>query len=209
MRIILILSVFLSFRAFAQVNIDYKMKLLEENVQNSQSNFDKYKENLKISVKNFNEATRIVNELRGLKKQAVRDSKRSKSNALVFGQVIDKYTDFVAKEQANILKEEEAVRKLEQLILSVKENTNKRRNLIASYNEQVELARAEITKWRQKDEDVKMVMKDISEREVGALEERKLWGEKKETYRTETKKWAKEAGRAKRTLATFERLRAD
>jgi len=109
--------------AFTQVDIDKKMKLLEKNVENAQSNFNQFKENLVISVKNFNEATRVVNELRALKKQAVRDTKRAESNSLVLGQVIGKYTEYVAQEESNILKEQEAVKKLETLILSIKENS--------------------------------------------------------------------------------------
>ena len=193
--------------AFTQVDIDKKMKLLEKNVENAQSNFNQFKENLVISVKNFNEATRVVNELRALKKQAVRDTKRAESNSLVLGQVIGKYTEYVAQEESNILKEQEAVKKLETLILSIKENSQKRRGLITSYTGEIEKTQAEIEKWRVKKREVASVIDDIGGRESGALDERKKWMGKKEVYKKETKKWSRESKNAKKTLLTFEKLR--
>lgn len=193
--------------AFAQVDIDKKMTLLEKNVENAESNFKQFKENLVISVKNFNEATRVVNELRTLKKQAVRDTKRSDTNSLVFGQVVGKYNEYVAQEQSNILKEEEAVKKLEALIVSIKENTDKRRNLITAYTDEINKSQDEIEKWRTKKREVASVIEDIDGRESGALGERKKWMDKKEVYKQETKKWAREVKSAKKTLLTFEKLR--
>jgi len=193
--------------AFAQVDIDKKMKLLEKNVENAQSNFNQFKENLVISVKNFNEATRVVNELRALKKQAVRDTKRAESNSLVLGQVIGKYTEYVAQEESNILKEQEAVKKLETLILSIKENSQKRRGLITAYTGEIEKTQSEIEKWRVKKREVASVIDDIGGRESGALDERKKWMDKKEVYKKETKKWSRESKNAKKTLLTFEKLR--
>jgi len=205
--ILLCVSMGWTSSAFAQVDIDKKMKLLEKNVENAQSNFNQFKENLVISVKNFNEATRVVNELRNLKKQAVRDTKRSETNSLVFGQVVGKYNEFVAQEQSTILKEEEAVRKLEALILSIKENTEKRRGLITAYTDEINKSQGEIEKWRTKKREVASVIEDIGSRESGALDERKKWMDKKEVYKKETKKWSREVKNAKKTLLTFEKLR--
>ena len=205
-KVILAISLIGSM-ATAQVDIDYKVDLLQKNVENAQSNFDRFKENLTTSVKNFNEATRTVNELRNLKKQAIKDKKRSDSNALTYASVLEKYNEFVAQEQANILKESDAVQKLEALILKVKENTAKRQNLIVSYNAEVEKMRSEIENWRQKEREVSSVIEDIESREVGALEERLLWEEKKETYRGEAKKWASELKTAEKTYSIFKNLR--
>lgn len=193
--------------ANAQVDIDYKVDLLQKNVENAQSNFDRFKENLTTSVKNFNEATRTVNELRNLKKQAIKDKKRSDSNALTYASVLEKYNEFIAQEQANILKETDAVQKLEALVLRIKENTAQRQNLIVGYNAEIEKMRAEIENWRQKEREVAAVIEDIGSREVGALEERKLWEEKKETYRSEAKKWASELKTAEKTYSIFKNLR--
>jgi thymidylate synthase len=170
----------LTTTAFAQVDIDKKMNLLEKNVENAESNFNQFRDNLNISVKNFNEATRVVNELRKLKKQALRDTKRSETNALVYGQVIGKYNEFIASEQSNILKEEEAVTKLENLIQNIKKNTDERRGLISSYNVEIQKAEAEVGVWREKKREVASVIGDIGDREVGALDERKKWMGKKE-----------------------------
>jgi len=205
--ILLCVSMGWTSAAFSQVNIDKKMKLLEKNVENAQSNFNQFKENLVISVKNFNEATRVVNELRTLKKQAVRDTKRADTNSLVFGQVVGKYNEFVAGEQSSILKEQEAVKKLEALIVSIKENSEKRRGLIVAYTDEIKQSQAEIEKWRTKKREVASVIDDIGSRESGALNERKKWMGKKEVYKKETKKWAREVKNAKKTLLTFEKLR--
>jgi chromosome segregation ATPase len=149
----------------------------------------------------------VVNELRNLKKQALRDTKRSEKNAVIFGKVIDKYDEFKAQEQANILKEEEAVKKLETLISSIRENTQARRDLIASYEQEIEKADSEVEKWKAKRREVASVIEDIGSREEGALGERQKWMEKKEVYKKETKKWAKETGSAKKVLLTFEKIR--
>jgi len=206
-RILLAITILFTSTAFAQVDIDYKLELLEKNVENAQSNFDRFKENLSTSVKNFNEATKTVNDLRNLKKQAIKDKKRSNSNALTYASALDKYNEFIAQEQANILKEQDAVKKLEALVLKVKENTKKREGLIAGYNSEVEVMRTEIENWRQKERDIASVVDDIDSREVGALEERKLWEEKKETYRGEAKKWSTELKDAEKTFSIFENLR--
>jgi len=205
--VLLCVSIGWTGSALAQVNIDKKMKLLEKNVENAQSNFNQFKENLVISVKNFNEATRVVNELRNLKKQAIRDTKRAETNSVVFGQVVGKYNEFVAQEQSSILKEEEAVKKLEALIVSIKENSQKRRDLITAYTDEVGKAQGEIEKWRTKKREVASVIDDIGSRESGALEERKKWMSKKEVYKKETQKWSREVKNAKKTLLTFEKLR--
>lgn len=205
--LLVVLSTVCVGTAYGQVDIDRKMGLLQKNVNNAESNFKQFKENLTISVKNFNEATRVVNELRNLKKQALRDTKRSETNAVVFGKVIEKYNEFNAQEQASILKEEEAVAKLETLIASIKENTQKRRDLILSYGQEIQKADAEIEKWNMKKREVASVIEDIGSREEGALNERKKWMEKKEVYKKETKKWAKEVGTAKKVLLTFEKIR--
>lgn len=204
--IVLLISVFTS-AAYAQVDINKKMSLLDKNVKNAESNFNQFKDNLNISVKNFNEATRVVNELRKLKKQALRDTKRSETNALVFGQVMGKYSEFIAAEQASILKEEEAVRKLEQLVENIKGNTLKRRGLIEGYNTEITKAETEVEVWREKKREVASVISDIGEREGGALEERGKWMDKKEVYKKETRKWAKELRSSKKTLLTFEKIR--
>lgn len=193
--------------AFAQVDINKKMNLLAENVKNAESNFSQFRDNLNISVKNFNEATRVVNELRKLKKQALRDTKRSETNSLVFGQVMGKYNDFIASEQSNILKEEEAVGKLEALIQKIKANTEQRKQLISSYNVEIQKAEAEMGVWKEKKREVASVIDDIGSREAGALDERKKWMAKKEVYKKETKKWSKELKGAKKTLLTFEKIR--
>ena len=205
--IIMCVSMGFASSAFSQVDIDKKMKLLEKNVANAQSNYNQFKENLVISVKNFNEATRVVNELRNLKKQAVRDTKRSENNAVVIGQVISKYDEYKAQEQANILKEEEAATRLEALIVSIRENIEKRKGLIASYTDEIKNANSEIEKWRVKKREVAAVIEDIGSRESGALDERKKWMGKKEVYKKETKKWSRETKSAKKTLLTFEKLR--
>ena len=193
--------------AQAKVDIDYKLELLEKNVKNSEANFEKFKENLAISVKNFNEATRTVNELRNLKKQAILDKKRSNANSLTYASVMDKYNEFIAQEQANILKEVEAAKKLEELLAKVRQNTEKRKGLIASYNKEIQLTKQEIENWRTKEREVASVIQDIDKREVGALEERKVWDDKKEAYKTEAKKWSKEVNDAKRTYSVFTNLR--
>lgn len=205
--LVLCLSMGWTGSALAQVDIDKKMGLLAKNVANAESNFKQFKDNLKISVQNFNEATRVVNELRGLKKQAVRDTKRSATNAAVFGQVVGKYNEYMAQEQSNILKEEAAIKKLETLILSIKENTQKRKGLIQAYTDEIEKAQGEVGKWEEKKREVASVIDDIGLRESGALNERKKWMEKKEVYKKETKKWAVEVKNAKKTLLTFEKLR--
>lgn len=204
--LVTLISLFCSV-SFAQVDIDYKLELLEKNVQNAQSNFDKFKANLTTSVRNFNEATKTVNDLRNLKKQAIKDKKRSNSNSLTYASALDKYNEFIAQEQANILKEKDAVQKLEALILKVKENTQKREGLVLGYNAEIEKMRAEIENWRQKERDIAAVIGDIESREVGALEERKLWEEKKETYRGEAKKWSSELKGAEKTYSIFQNLR--
>ncbi len=192
---------------FSQVDIDKKMSLLDQNVKNAQSNFNQFRDNLNISVKNFNEATRVVNELRKLKKQALRDTKRAESNSAVYGQVISKYNEFIAGEQSSILKEEEAVVKLETLIQNIKSNSEARRALIASYEEEIQKADAEMNLWKEKKREVSSVIEDIGDREEGALEERQKWMGKKEVYKKETKKWSKELKNAKKTLLTFEKIR--
>lgn len=193
--------------ANAKVDIDYKLELLDKNVKNSEANFEKFKENLSISVKNFNEATRTVNELRNLKKQAILDKKRSNSNSLTYASVMDKYNEFIAQEQANILKEVEAAKKLEELLAKVRQNTEKRKELIANYNKEIQLTKQEIENWRTKEREVASVIQDIDKREVGALEERKIWEEKKEAYKSEAKKWANEVKGARRTYSVFTNLR--
>ena len=208
MRTLIIANlIFFCSLANAQVDIDYKVDLLQKNVENAQSNFDRFKENLTTSVRNFNEATKTVNDLRNLKKQAIKDKKRSNSNALTYASVLEKYNEFIAAEQANILKETDAVQKLEALIVRIKENTAQRQGLILGYNEEINKMRAEIESWRQKEREVAAVIEDIDSREVGALEERKLWEEKKETYRGEAKKWATELKDAQKTYSIFKNLR--
>ncbi len=204
--VILLVSVFTS-ATYAQVDINRKMSLLDENVKNAESNFNQFKDNLNISVKNFNEATRVVNELRKLKKQAIRDTKRSEKNALVYGQVMGKYNDFIASEHASILKEEEAVQKLEALVQNIKANTDQRRALIETYNVEIGKAETEIGVWRQKKREVASVIDDIGSRESGALAERGKWMDKKEVYKKETRKWAQEVRKSKKTLLTFEKIR--
>lgn len=204
--VMMLVSLFVGV-AYAQVDINRKMNLLDENVKNAESNFNQFKDNLNISVKNFNEATRVVNELRALKKQAIRDSKRSEKNALVYGQVMGKYNDFIAAEHASILKEEEAVKKLEALVQKIKANTDQRRALIEGYNVEIGKAEIEMGVWRQKKRDVASVIDDIGSREGGALEERGKWMDKKEVYKKETKKWAAEVRKSKKTLLTFEKIR--
>ncbi len=205
--ITILLALCVSSTAYSQVDIDKKMNLLAENVQNAENNFKQFKDNLNISVKNFNEATRVVNELRKLKKQALRDTKRSETNALVYGQVMGKYNEFIAAEESNILKEEEAVRKLEQLVQNIKNNTEQRRQLIASYEVEIQKAEAEVGVWREKKREVAAVIEDIGDREGGALEERSKWMDKKEVYKKETRKWSRELKGAKKTLLTFEKIR--
>ncbi len=205
--ITILLALCVSSTAYSQVDIDKKMNLLAENVQNAENNFKQFKDNLNISVKNFNEATRVVNELRKLKKQALRDTKRSETNALVYGQVMGKYNEFIAAEESNILKEEEAVRKLEQLVQNIRNNTEQRRQLIASYEVEIQKAEAEVGVWREKKREVAAVIEDIGDREGGALEERSKWMDKKEVYKKETRKWSRELKGAKKTLLTFEKIR--
>lgn len=203
----ILLTVCLSSTAYSQVDIDRKMNLLTENVQNAENNFRQFKDNLNISVKNFNEATRVVNELRKLKKQALRDTKRSETNSLVYGQVMGKYNEFIAAEESNILKEEEAVGKLERLVQNIRNNTEKRKQLIASYSVEIQKAEAEVGVWREKKREVAAVIEDIGAREGGALEERGKWMDKKEVYKKETRKWSRELRGAKKTLLTFEKIR--
>ncbi|MGH1467667.1 MAG: hypothetical protein ACRBBP_02155 [Bdellovibrionales bacterium] len=205
--ITILLALCLSNTAYSQVDIDRKMSLLAENVQNAESNFKQFKDNLNISVKNFNEATRVVNELRKLKKQALRDTKRAETNAMVYGQVMGKYNEFIAAEESNILKEEEAIRKLEQLVQNIRKNTDKRKELIASYNVEIQKAESEVGVWREKKREVAAVIEDIGDREGGALEERGKWMDKKEVYKKETRKWSRELKGAKKTLLTFEKIR--
>lgn len=204
--IILFIAMFAT-TAFAQVDIDKKMSLLEENVKNAESNFNQFRDNLNISVKNFNEATRVVNELRKFKKQALRDTKRAETNTLVYGQVIGKYNQFIASEQSNILKEGEAITKLESLIENIKINTQKRRELISSYTVEIQKAETEVGVWKEKKREVASVIEDIGEREAGSLDERKKWMGKKEVYKKETKKWSRELKGANKTLLTFEKIR--
>ena len=206
-KTIILLTTICGGFAFAQVDIDKKMDLLDQNVKNAESNFSQFRDNLNISVKNFNEATRVVNELRKLKKQALRDTKRSETNALVYGQVMGKYNEFVASEESNILKEDEAIKKLEGLIANIKANTDARRALIASYTVEIEKAEAEMGVWREKKREVASVIEDIGDRETGALDERKKWMDKKEVYKKETRKWSKELKGAQKTLLTFEKIR--
>ncbi len=204
---ILLFTVFFASDAYSQADINRKMNLLDQNVKNSGNNFNQFKDNFNISVKNFNEATRVINELRSLKKQALRDTKRAKLNSLVYGQVIGKYNEFIAAEEANILKEEEAIKKLEKLVESIKANTHKRRELIVTYSAEIKNAEAEAGVWKGKQREVTSVIKDIDEREDEALEERSKWMEKKEIYKKETGKWSKEFQKAKKTLLTFEKIR--
>lgn len=207
-KTIAILSIGLSVSvAHGQVDIDKKMSLLSENVTNAQSNFNQFRDNLNISIKNFNEATRVVNELRNLKKQSLRDTKRAEANTQVYGQVIEKYNEFIAAEQANILKEEAAVAKLEELIQNIMSNTEQRRQLIAGYNQEIQAAESEIATWNEKKREVASVIEDIGERETGALDERSKWMDKKEVYKKETRKWSGELKGAKKTLLTFEKIR--
>lgn len=201
------LTLILASAAQAKVDIDYKIELLEKNVKNSEANFERFKENLSISIKNFNEATRTVNELRKLKKQAILDKKRSNSNLLTYASVMDKYNEFIAQEQANILKEEEAAKKVEDLLAKIRQNTEKRKELIENYNKEIELTKQEIENWRTKEREVASVIQDIDNREVGALEERKTWEEKKESYKAEAKKWSEEVKEAKKTYSVYVNLR--
>lgn len=203
----ILLTGLLASTAYAQVDINRKMSLLAENVENAKNNFSQFKDNLNISVKNFNEVTRLVNELRKIKKQALRDSKRSEANSLVYGQVIGKYNEFIASEESNILKEEEAIQKLEQLVQDIRLNIEKRRQLTATYNEEIQKAEVEVEVWREKKREVASVMEDIGDRESGALEERTRWMDKKEAYKKETGKWSRELKGAKKTLLTFEKIR--
>jgi len=200
-----ILFIFTS--AQAKVDIDYKLDLLDKNVKNAEENFERFKENLAISVKNFNEATRTVNELRNLKKQAIMDKKRSNANTLTYASVMEKYNEFIAQEQSNILKEVEAVTKIEELLAKVRLNTEKRKELILNYNKEIELTQQEIENWRTKEREVASVIQDIDKREVGALEERKVWDDKKQAYKSEAKKWSQEVKEAKKTYSVFTNLR--
>lgn len=206
-KTITILSLIFTTSTFAQVDIDKKMNQLEENVKNAESNFNQFKENLDISVKNFNEATRVVNELRTLKKQAVRDSKRAEQNSLVYAQVKEKYGEFIAAEEAHILKEQEAVEKLEKLLNNVRENITKRRQIISDYEIEQQKAQSEIDNWRNKQREVASVIEDIDSREEGALSEREHWSGKKDTYLGEAKKWAGEVKQTQKTFMTFRKIR--
>lgn len=206
-KIILVLITLIVSQAFGQADINSKMTLLEQNVQNAENNFQQFKENLNISIKNFNEATRVVNELRRLKQQVVRDTKRAENNALVFGQVKEKYNEFIAGEQAQIMKEQEAIGKLEMLLASIQENIVKRKQIIANYEIEAQKAQGEIDLWREKKREVASVMDDVTSREEGALSEREHWMGKKETYKKETQKWAGELKKTKKTFLTFSKLR--
>lgn len=208
-KLIVSLGAILGFAmsSHAQVNIDSKMDLLRQNVQNASHNFTEYKANLEISVKNFNEATRAVNELRKLKIKALKDGKKAEANAKVFQKVIEKYNVFIQREEAEIARESKALAQLEKLIGAIRANTDQRRAFIANYQEEIKKSEGEIIGWTQKKEDVKGVISEIDVRERASLAERQKWEEKKNTYRKETEKWAKEKGSANRTLATFSRLR--
>ncbi len=203
---LIVLSLF-CFSANAQVDINYKMGLLEKNVKNSRSNFEKYKQNLSVSVGNFNEATRVVNELRSLKKQAIQDKKRSESNAATYSSVLNKYNEIIAAEQANMIKEREAVQKLESLIASVKKNTAKRESLVQGYGQEIESIKGEIDVWKQKERDVAAVIDEIGTRESGAIKERLVWQKKKDAYKGEAKKWSAELKGSEKTFSIFKNLR--
>ncbi len=203
---ILLTSLF-SVSVFAQANIEQKMGLLKQNVDNSTHNFSEYKSNFEISVKNFNESTRVVNELRKLKIKALKDGKRADANARVYGQVIEKYKLFIKSEEAEIDKENKAVARLQELIEKIQLNSVKRQAFIANYNDEIEKSKAEIENWREKKRQVASVLTEIDTREAASLDERKKWQEKKGVYRKETEKWAKEKRKTQKTYNTFAKLR--
>ncbi len=205
--IIFVVTVFFASNGYSKADIDGKMSLLNKNVKNAENNFNQFKSNFKISVKNFNETTRVINELRGLKKQALRDTKRANLNSLVYKKVIGKYNEFIAGEESNILKEEEAVKKLEEIIQGIRDNTNERKKFIASYNVEIQKAEAEVSAWKEKQRAVASVIEDIDHRQDEALQERSKWMEKKEIYKKETKKWSSELKGVRKTLLTFEKIR--
>lgn len=203
---IIIISL-LTVPVFAQVDINKKMDLLKLNVDNSTHNFNEYKANFEISVKNFNESTRVVNELRKLKIKALKDGKRAEANARVYGQVIEKYDQFIKSEEAEIAKENQAVLRLQELIAKIQQNSVKRQAFIANYQDEISKSKAEIESWKEKKRQVASVITEIDTREAASLDERKKWQEKKGTYRKETEKWAKERRKTQNTYNTFAKLR--
>jgi uncharacterized phage infection (PIP) family protein YhgE len=193
--------------AFAQVDIEQKMNVMKENVDNSTHNFDRNKENMDTSAENVKELSRVLNDLSKYKLQGEKDLKVANDNIVELAKAKQTYEGFIKEEADFISLEQQNIEKLKDLTRKVLTNIDQRKKNILAYQNFVEKVDLKLKEWDVNQRKVASTLEMIDSKNQTTTNERNIWLDKTKLYKDEASNWAKQKKISEVNYDMFSKMR--
>lgn len=192
---------------FANPDVEEKMQKLKTNIENSRSNEKQYRRNHETSSKNIDEINKALDALREQRVDLRLDSKNVEKNKQALEQMKQKVLGYKKEEADKLAKEEARIKEVRALLNELETLKMGREQNMTLYDQKIADIEKEKADWDVQIKTAVEIEKEINRREQDMLNERKKWTQKKDAYKLEADKWAKQASDAEVTYKKYNDLK--
>lgn len=196
-----------SLSAYAGMTPTQKMKVLKQNIENTELNRKAYSENKEIAQKNISEVQTSLDHLKKAEQKLKTNSQNIDSNKAQLRKMQSNIEMLKKGEQKNMNLAQKKIEDLKLMILAIEEDQKQRQMNITAYDKKMNEIDQEIAAWIEQGDSLQTLQKEIQTKTRQAQNELKKWQSKKAKYEREERKWSQQQKKAAQVLADMTDLK--